>query len=394
MSNAYLSPILQDAQFNDDGTFLAGGLIWFYQAGTTTPVLAYTTPDADTAWPNPIQLNARGETGGEIWLLNGTTYKMVLESPPEYGQAHGVVISTFDNISGVNEPGDIANQNWVTFSGTPIYLTPATFSVSGDYQAIFLTGRRLKMTNGAGGITYGTVVDSIYSLGSTTITVSPDYGQTVDSGIASVQYGFIETGDVSSIPVPVFAGSANSGSGSTLWIDYDPAIGLRWAQNAGALTLNWPINAATATAAATNSFATQQTSSQGIISVKRIGVNDVSLVNDSTSWGLLEQNVGYAVQYNRSTSKYSYGGFTLPSPATSKYIQLPNGLIMQFGQGTASNAGTSVTFPTAFGSFAVSVVGTQVGSTHVAISANSLTTTGFTAYCATTEPFSYIAFGY
>lgn len=394
MSNAYLSPILQDAQFNDDGTFLAGGLIWFYQAGTTTPVLAYTTPDADTAWPNPIQLNARGETGGEIWLLNGTTYKMVLESPPEYGQAHGVVISTFDNISGVNEPGDIANQNWVTFSGTPIYLTPATFSVSGDYQAIFLTGRRLKMTNGAGGITYGTVVDSIYSLGSTTITVSPDYGQTVDSGIVSVQYGFIETGDVSSIPVPVFAGSYTSGSQYQMWMNYD-GTNVKWSKDSDASSANWPINiTGGAASASVSSFSNTSSAAEGNFIAKCNGVNDLYVRNSSASWALYCADGGDGVIYDRSTGKFSFGGFTLPSPATSKYIQLPNGLIIQFGQGTASNAGTSVTFPTAFGSFAVSVVGTQVGSTHVAISANSLTTTGFTAYAATTEPFSYIAFGY
>ena len=56
MSNAYLSPILQDPQFNNDATFLAGGLIWFYAAETTTPILAYTGPDASIAWTNPIVL--------------------------------------------------------------------------------------------------------------------------------------------------------------------------------------------------------------------------------------------------------------------------------------------------------------------------------------------------
>ena len=83
MSNAYLSPILQDCQFSDDCTFLAGGLIWFYEAGTSTPLLAYTSPDASVAWTNPIQLNARGETGGEIWLKAGSSYKIILEGAPE-----------------------------------------------------------------------------------------------------------------------------------------------------------------------------------------------------------------------------------------------------------------------------------------------------------------------
>ena len=82
MTTTYLSPILNDAQFNDDGTFLVGGLIWFYAAGTTTPATAYTTNTDSTAWSNPIVLDARGETGGEIWLDPSISYKMVLEAVP------------------------------------------------------------------------------------------------------------------------------------------------------------------------------------------------------------------------------------------------------------------------------------------------------------------------
>ena len=69
-------------------------------------------------------------------------------------------------------------------------------------------------------------------------------------------------------------------------------------------------------------------------------------------------------------------------------------MIIQFGQGTASSGGTAVTFPTSFPSLCVSVVATDISSVHNAVSANSLSTTGFTAYCAATGPVSYIAFGY
>ena len=393
MSNAYLSPILQDAQFADDGTFLSGGLIWFYVAGTSTPIVAYTGPDASTAWSNPIELNSRGEPGGEIWLLSGSSYKMVLEGPPIYGEAHGPVISTFDNITGVNDPGTTTVQNWVVFSGTPTYVSTSSFTVAGDQRSVFLKSRRLKTTNTAGTV-YSTVISATYATSQTTVTVSNDYGQALDSGLSAISYGFIETGNVSSIPVAVQAGSSSLGSGTTLWIDYDPSIGLRWESGTGGLTSSWPIEASTAVSAATNSFATQQTASQGLLTARSIGANDVALVVDSTGWGVLQQSVGYGIQYVTSTGKYSYGGFTLPNPASSKYIQLPNGLIIQFGQGTASNAGTAVTFPTAFPSLCVAVVATDISSVHNAVSANSLSTTGFTAYCASTGPVSYIAFGY
>ena len=114
MTQAYLSPILQNAQFSDDGTFLNGGLIWFYATGTSTPLTAYQDGAATTPWPNPIVLNARGETGGEIWLDG--IYKMVLQGAPLVGETNGPAISTFDNIYGVNAPTSFAPP--YVFAGT------------------------------------------------------------------------------------------------------------------------------------------------------------------------------------------------------------------------------------------------------------------------------------
>ena len=114
MTQAYLSPILQNAQFSDDGTFLNGGLIWFYATGTSTPLTAYQDGAATTPWPNPIVLNARGETGGEIWLDG--IYKLVLQGAPLIGETNGPAISTFDNIYGVNAPTSFAPP--YVFAGT------------------------------------------------------------------------------------------------------------------------------------------------------------------------------------------------------------------------------------------------------------------------------------
>ena len=139
MATAFLSPILNDCQFNDDGLFLVGGLIWFYEAGTTTPAIAYTGPDESTAWSNPIVLNARGEAGGEIWLDSETAYKIILEYPPLNGDTHGVVISTFDNITGVYvAPEPTVSANWVQYTASnPVYLTSTSFSLAGDQTLIF-----------------------------------------------------------------------------------------------------------------------------------------------------------------------------------------------------------------------------------------------------------------
>lgn len=255
MSNAYLCPILQDSQFNNDGTFLSGGLIWFYEAGTSTPALAYTGPNADTAWTNPIVLNSRGETGGEIWLTAGQSYKIVVEGPPYYGETHGPVINTYDDISGVNDSQSVATSaNWVTYPGTPVYVSVSEFSVSGDQRAIFVFGRRVRLTKSSG-VAYGTVISATFALGSTTVSLSVDYGNSINSSISAVSYGFIETGAISSIPVPIYAGSSLGGSQYSLWMDYD-GFNLRWARDNLASSLNWPINAATSDLADQADFAT------------------------------------------------------------------------------------------------------------------------------------------
>jgi len=394
MSNAYLSPILQDAQFNDDGTFLVGGLIWFYEAGTSTPLLAYTTPVADTAWSNPIVLDARGETGGEIWLKSGSSYKMILEGPREYGQTHGVVISTFDNISGVNDPGTSTIQNWISFPGTPTYLSAISFSVAGDHRSTFLESRRLKSTNTVG-LIYSTVVSATYATGVTTVVVSNDYGQSLDAGLSAVSYGFIETGAVSSIPVAVNAGSSSGGSQYQMWIDYD-GTNLKWSKDADIASSTWPIIAAKATAAELKTFATDTaTSGEAQLIAKYTGVNDAYLYNSATDWGIYSADGGLGIEYTRATGKFAFGGFTFPAIPGSRYIKYPNGLIVQYGIGTATVAGTNNSYATTFPTGVVSIVINQIGATPVATSWDVVSTSEFVAYCASgTKSISYIAYGY
>ena len=55
--------------FNNDGTPLAGGLIYTYAAGSSTPAATYTTNTGLIAHTNPIVLDSSGRVpSGEIWL--------------------------------------------------------------------------------------------------------------------------------------------------------------------------------------------------------------------------------------------------------------------------------------------------------------------------------------
>ena len=97
--------------FDNNGAPLAGGLIYTYAAGTTTPQATYTTNAGTVAHPNPIVLNSAGRVpGGEIWLLFAS-YKFVLQT------SAAVLIATYDNIT--SDAGIISIANF-TGDGTTV----------------------------------------------------------------------------------------------------------------------------------------------------------------------------------------------------------------------------------------------------------------------------------
>ncbi len=66
-------------QFLDpNGVPLAGGLVYFYVSGTTTPQNTYSDPDLTTPNTNPIVLNSGGYLGN-VFLIQGALYKVVVE---------------------------------------------------------------------------------------------------------------------------------------------------------------------------------------------------------------------------------------------------------------------------------------------------------------------------
>lgn len=245
MSNAYLCPLIQDPQFKDDSTFLYGGLVWFYEAGTTTPQTVYQDQNASVAWPNPIVLNARGETGGEIWLSEGKSYKIILESEPLAGLTHGTTISTFDNIYGINDPSsNPETANWQQYYATPSYITATSFSFSGiDATSVFTPNRRVKAICADNTPQYGTVKTSVYTSSiptSTTVTLIMDQGNALDSGLSIVNYGFIET-QPSSIAPAVLTGTSTTSTNHNIKVGYDGTWLTSTVDNTD-FGSNWPIN--------------------------------------------------------------------------------------------------------------------------------------------------------
>lgn len=89
--------------FNNSGVPLAGGLIYTYEAGTTTPEITYTSSTGSTPNTNPIVLNSAGRVSEEVWLTNEVNYKFVLRD------SNSVLIGTYDNISSSNSSADLSN---------------------------------------------------------------------------------------------------------------------------------------------------------------------------------------------------------------------------------------------------------------------------------------------
>ena len=91
-----LSPIGNGFQFfTSTGVPLAGGLLYTYQAGSSTPLASYTDTAGLFANTNPIVMNADGRPPSEIWLTAGFNYKFVLSD------ANNVQIASYDNIYGI-----------------------------------------------------------------------------------------------------------------------------------------------------------------------------------------------------------------------------------------------------------------------------------------------------
>lgn len=89
--------------FDNNGNPLAGGKLYTYAAGTTTPQATYTTSAGNVAHANPIVLDSAGRVpvGGEIWLTDAVNYKFVLNTSAD------VTLGTYDNVAG-NASGILA----------------------------------------------------------------------------------------------------------------------------------------------------------------------------------------------------------------------------------------------------------------------------------------------
>jgi hypothetical protein len=131
----FLSPVGGVAAqfFDNNGVPLSGGKLYTYAAGTTTPLVSYTTSTGNIARTNPIVLNSAGRVGdgGEIWITSAS-YKFVLNTSAD------VLIATYDNISGIGA-ASYQIQNF-TGTGSQTVFTLSAASFGEDYTFVYING--------------------------------------------------------------------------------------------------------------------------------------------------------------------------------------------------------------------------------------------------------------
>jgi hypothetical protein len=89
MATAPVTPYPKFKAFDSNGAPLAGGLLYTYEIGTTTPKTTYSDYDLGTENENPVELDANGEADV---FFNGSI-KFVLKD------SDGNLLWTLDNIS-------------------------------------------------------------------------------------------------------------------------------------------------------------------------------------------------------------------------------------------------------------------------------------------------------
>jgi len=123
MATTSLAPTPKLQFFDANGAPLAGGLLYTYEAGSTTPLVTYTDSTGVSLNTNPITLDSRGEAN--VWL-EGAIYKFALYTSAASG---GVLIWTVDNINGSTFASNATGDG-----------TTTAFSVVNGFTAIYING--------------------------------------------------------------------------------------------------------------------------------------------------------------------------------------------------------------------------------------------------------------
>lgn len=177
--------------FDNDGNPLAGGKLYLYEAGTSTPKAAYADADGDATLAYPIILDAQGRAP---FIYFDGSYKLVLND------ASDAEVWSADNLeTPVTDIGTVVASEWTAATYDPTYINATQFSVAGDKRSDLHVGRRVCLTTVTYGQAYGTITVSAYTT-VTTVTVVWDTGSQIDNTLNALAISFVSSNPSSIAP--------------------------------------------------------------------------------------------------------------------------------------------------------------------------------------------------
>lgn len=122
-----LAPVFKQRFFDSNGMPLAGGQLFTYAAGTTTPQGTYADAGGTTN-PNPVVLDSSGYAS--IWLDPSLSYKVVLTD------STGATIYSVDNVSLGGSGGVTGISTW---NANSVYSQGAIVTDTSGYGLMYVS---------------------------------------------------------------------------------------------------------------------------------------------------------------------------------------------------------------------------------------------------------------
>jgi len=200
-----LSPIGNGFQFfTSTGLPLAGGQIYTYQAGSSTPLATYSDNGGVYANTNPIVLGSDGRPQTEIWLTYGFNYKFVLQD------AVGNTIQTYDNLYGIvgvqSSSGATIPSGLISLWSGSIGSIPSGWLLcdgtngTPNLKDSFIVGAgNLYSVGGTGGSTDAIVVSHTHTATSTSTVTDPGHHHNYTAPSSGGGSGFAAAGSGSQV---------------------------------------------------------------------------------------------------------------------------------------------------------------------------------------------------
>jgi len=200
-----LAPIGNGFQFfTSTGLPLAGGQIYTYQAGSSTPLATYSDNGGVYANTNPIVLGSDGRPQTEIWLTYGFNYKFVLQD------AVGNTIQTYDNLYGIvgvqSSSGATIPSGLISLWSGSIGSIPSGWLLcdgtngTPNLKDSFIVGAgNLYSVGGTGGSTDAIVVSHTHTATSTSTVTDPGHHHNYTAPSSGGGSGFAAAGSGSQV---------------------------------------------------------------------------------------------------------------------------------------------------------------------------------------------------